>query len=101
LILIFLFDDKGEVEANEQRVKSMLDSLLAEALAVTVDNLSMTATILACAEEAMAELSPEAQQRLNLVHVALSMALQAMEHEELEQIMEQSDNYIPSWMSLI
>jgi tellurite resistance protein len=79
----------------------MLTSLLAEALAVTVDNLSMTATILACAAEAAADLSPEAQQRLNLVHVALSMALQALEHEELQEIMEQSDNYIPSWMSLI
>jgi hypothetical protein len=78
----------------------MLTSLLAETLAITVDNLGMTATLLACAEEASEELSPEARQRLSLVHVALSMALQAMEHEELQQIMEQSDSYIPSWLSL-
>ncbi len=78
----------------------MLTSLLAETLAITVDNLGMTATLLACAEEAAEELSPEARQRLSLVHVALSMALQAMEHEELQQIMEQSDSYIPSWLSL-
>ncbi|HEY9826854.1 MAG TPA: hypothetical protein V6D19_15550 [Stenomitos sp.] len=74
----------------------MFTSLLAEALAVTVDNLSMTATILACTEAAAAELSDEARQRLNLVHTSLAMALQAMEHEELQQLITQSDAYIPA-----
>ncbi len=79
----------------------MFTSLLAEALAVTADNLDMTASLLVCAQEASEELSPEAQQRLNLVQVALSMALQALEHDELRQIMEQSDSYVPSCLSSI
>ena len=79
----------------------MFTSLLAEALAVTADNLSMTATILACTEEAAQELSQEARQRLNLVQMGLSMALQAMDHEELQSIMEQSDAYVASWSSLV
>jgi D-ribose pyranose/furanose isomerase RbsD len=78
----------------------MFTSLLAEALAVTADNLNMTATILACAEEASQELSPEARQRLSIVQMGLSMALQAMEHDELLQLMQQSDAYVPSWSSL-
>ncbi|MGB8701488.1 MAG: hypothetical protein WCD18_18900 [Thermosynechococcaceae cyanobacterium] len=79
----------------------MLTSLLAEALAVTVDNLNMTAAILTCAEEAAEELSPEAKQRLHLVQVSLAMALQALEHEELQQVMELSESHIPAWVSLI
>jgi N-acetylmuramic acid 6-phosphate (MurNAc-6-P) etherase len=79
----------------------MFTTLLAEALAVAADNLNMTATILDCAQEAAVELSPEAQQRLNLVKVALAMALQAMNHDELRQVMEQSDNYVPEYLSLI
>jgi hypothetical protein len=79
----------------------MFTTLLAEALAVTADNLNMTATILDCAQEAAVELSPEAQQRLNLVKVALAMALQAMNHDELRQVMEQSDSYVPEYLSLI
>jgi UDP-N-acetyl-D-mannosaminuronic acid transferase (WecB/TagA/CpsF family) len=78
----------------------MLTSLLAEALAVAVDNINMTATILECSQAAAEELSPEAQQRLNLVQVSLAMALQAMNHAELRSIMEQSDAYIPEWSSL-
>lgn len=78
----------------------MLTSLLAEALAVAVDNINMTAIILECSQAAADELSPEAQQRLNLVQVSLAMALQAMEHAELRSIMEQSDAYIPEWLSL-
>jgi UDP-N-acetyl-D-mannosaminuronic acid transferase (WecB/TagA/CpsF family) len=74
----------------------MFTSLLAEALAVAFDNLNMTATILECSEAAAEELSPEAQQRLNLVKISLSMALQAMENEELRSIMEQSDAFIPA-----
>jgi hypothetical protein len=73
----------------------MLTSLLAEALAVAFDNLNMTATILECSQAASEELSLEAQQRLNLVNLGLSMALQAMDHEELRSIMEQSESYIP------
>jgi hypothetical protein len=78
----------------------MFTSLLAEALAVTADNLSMTATILTCTEAAAQELSQEARQRLSIVQMGLSMALQAMEHEELQSIMEQSDAYVASWSSL-
>jgi hypothetical protein len=98
LLSVGLRDDKEDNQLN--KVEIMLTSLLAEALAVTVDNLSMSATILMCAEEAGAELSPEARQRLSLVQVALSMALQAMEHEELVQLMEQSEDYLPAWSSL-
>jgi hypothetical protein len=79
----------------------MFTTLLAEALAVTADNLNMTATLLDCAQEAAVELSPEAQQRLNLIKVALAMALQAMNHDELRQVMEQSDSYVPEYLSLI
>jgi hypothetical protein len=64
----------------------MLESLLAEALAVTQDNLQMAQTILECAEEAAEDLSPEVRQRLNLVHVGLAMALQAFEDENLKAL---------------
>jgi hypothetical protein len=69
----------------------MLTTLLAEALAVTFDNLTMTATILDCAEEAAAELSPEARQRLSLVHTGLALAIQGMECDELQQLIKQSE----------
>ena len=69
----------------------MLTSLLAEALAVTFDNLTMTATILDCAEEAAEELSSEARQRLALVHTGLAMAIQGMECDELQQLIKQSE----------
>jgi hypothetical protein len=78
----------------------MLNSLLAEALAVASDNLNMTASLLECTRDAAVELSPEAQQRLNMVHMGLAMAMQAMNHDELCQIMEQSESYIPAWLSL-
>jgi hypothetical protein len=74
----------------------MFTSLLAEALAIAFDNLNMTTAILDCSQAAAAELSPEAQQRLNLVKISLSMALQALEHEELRSIMEQSDAFMPA-----
>lgn len=61
----------------------MLISLLAAALAVTADNLDTTTSFLVFAQEASEELSPEAQQRLNLVQFALSIALQALKHDEL------------------
>jgi hypothetical protein len=89
-----LLNDKG---VAQEKVSIMFTSLLAEALAVAFDNLNMTATILECSQAAAEELSPEAQQRLSLVHIGLSMALQAMEHEELKSIMEQSDAFMPAW----
>jgi hypothetical protein len=61
----------------------MLISLLAEALAVTADNLDMNASFLVFAQEASEEFSPETQQKLNLLQFALSMALQALKHDEL------------------
>jgi hypothetical protein len=94
LILCRLLNDKG---VAQEKVSIMFTSLLAEALAVAFDNLNMTATILECSQAAAEELSPEAQQRLSLVHIGLSMALQAMEHEELKSIMEQSDAFMPAW----
>lgn len=78
----------------------MLNCLLAEALAVAADNLSMTASVLECTRDAAVDLSPEAQQRLNMVHMGLAMAMQAMNHDELLQVMEQSDRYLPAWLSL-
>ena len=71
----------------------MLTSLLAEALAVTFDNLDMTANILECAEEAAEDLSTEARQRLGLVHTGLAMALQGMECDELQQLIKRSEAY--------
>jgi UDP-N-acetyl-D-mannosaminuronic acid transferase (WecB/TagA/CpsF family) len=93
----YLLNDKGVVQT---RRKIMFTSLLAEALAVTVDNLNMTAAILDYTQSAAEELSLEAQQRLNLVHMGLAMASQAMEHEELQAIIEQADAYVPEWSSL-
>ncbi|WP_299413868.1 hypothetical protein [Acaryochloris sp. IP29b_bin.148] len=69
----------------------MLTSLLAEALAVTFDNLNMTASILECAEQASEDLSPDARQRLGLVHAGLALAIQGMECEELQQLIQQSE----------
>jgi hypothetical protein len=94
----FSFDDEYTNEIKQGAI--MLNSLLAEALAVAADNLNMTATVLECTREAAVDLSPEAQQRLNLVHMGLAMAIQAMNHDELCQIMEQSDRFIPAWLSL-
>ncbi len=74
----------------------MFTSLLAEALAVSFDNLNMTTVMLECSQAAAEELSLEAQQRLSLVRVSLSMAIQALEHDELRSIMEQSDAFIPA-----
>lgn len=71
----------------------MLTSLLAEALAVTFDNLTMTASIFECAEEAAEDLSPEAKQKLGLVHAGLALALQGMECDELQQWIKQSEMY--------
>jgi hypothetical protein len=78
----------------------MLNCLLAEALAVAADNLNMTANILESTRDTAIDLSPEAQQRLNMVHMGLAMAMQAMNHDELCLIMEQSESYIPAWLSL-
>jgi len=51
----------------------MLISLLAEALAVTANNLDTTASFLVFAQEASEELSPDTQQKLNLLQFALSI----------------------------
>ncbi len=69
----------------------MLENLLAEALAVTSDNLEMTAMLLECAEASTDELTPEARQRLNLVHMGLAMAMQALDCEELQHLIAQSE----------
>jgi hypothetical protein len=63
----------------------MLSSLLSESLAVTLDNLDMASSVLACVEEAAADLSPELRQRLALIHVGLAMAMQALEDKELHR----------------
>lgn len=69
----------------------MLESLLSEALAVTLDNLQLTRNILECAEEAAEDMSPEVRQRLNLVHMGLAMSLQAFEDEHLQQLIGASE----------
>jgi hypothetical protein len=61
----------------------MFISLLAETLVVTADNLDMTVSVPVFAQEVSEELSPETQQRLNLVQFTLSMALQALKYDEL------------------
>ena len=66
-----------------------MTSLFAEALVVTLDNLKMTASIFVCAEQAAKDLSPEARQRLGLVHAGMAMAIQALEYNELQQLIEQ------------
>lgn len=74
-----------------QGIKPMLSSLLSESLEVTFDNLNMASTILACAEEAAEDLDPEIQKRLSLVHMGLAMALQALESEDLHQLIAAVD----------
>lgn len=69
----------------------MLSSLLSESLEVTFDNLNIASTILACAEEAAAELDPEIRQRLALVHMGLAMAMQALESEDLHRLIAAID----------
>lgn len=71
----------------------MLTSYLAEALAVTFDNLTMTASIFECAEEAAEDLAPETRQRLGLIHAGLAMAIQGMEHNELQYLIQRSETY--------
>ncbi|NJN39468.1 MAG: hypothetical protein HC790_13515, partial [Acaryochloridaceae cyanobacterium CSU_3_4] len=61
----------------------MLNCLLAEALSEAAGNLNMTASILESTRDTAVDLSPEAQQRLNMVHMGLAIALQAMNHDEL------------------
>jgi hypothetical protein len=63
----------------------MLSSLLSESLAVTLDNLDMASSVLACVEEAAEDLSPELRQRLALIHVGLAMAMQALEDQDLHR----------------
>ena len=73
-----------------------MTNLLAETLAITLDNLTMTAGIFGGAEGATEELSLEARQRLGLVHAGLAMAIQGLEHDELQQLIKQSKMYSDS-----
>lgn len=68
----------------------MLESLLSETLAVTADNLQMTMEMVQCAQEAAVELPEEAQQKLNLVHIGIALAVEALEDKTLSQLMQQS-----------
>jgi hypothetical protein len=63
----------------------MLSSLLSESLAVTLDNLDMASSVLACVEEAAENLEPEIRQRLALVHIGLAMAMQGLQDQELHR----------------
>jgi hypothetical protein len=81
----------------QERESIVFTSLLANALAVAFDSLNLTAAILECSQSAAEELSPKAQQHLNLLQIAISVALQAMGHDGLRSIMEQSDAYMPTW----
>jgi hypothetical protein len=101
-VLIFRvsLDANGTDGVEPRQGGFMLNHLLAEALAETADNLSRTASILEFTRDAAVDLSPEAQQRLNMVHMGLAMAMQAMNHDELIEVMEQSERYIPVWLSL-
>ncbi len=71
----------------------MLTSLLAEALAASYDNLTLTTTIFKCVEEAAEDLSPEAKQRLGLIHTGLALAIQGLECDEIQQLIRQSEVY--------
>lgn len=71
----------------------MLESLLAETLAVTADNLQMTMEILKCAEEAAEDLDPESRQKLNLVHIGLALALEALEDEKLKALVNSASSF--------
>jgi hypothetical protein len=69
----------------------MLSTLISESLEVVFDNLDMASAILDCAEEAAADLNPEIHQRLALVHVGLAMAMQALESEDLRELIARID----------
>ncbi len=71
----------------------MLESLLSETLAVTADNLQMTVEMLKCAQEVAVELPEEAKQKLNLVHIGVALAIEALEDETLSQLVKQSMMY--------
>ena len=66
---------------------------MAEALAVTLDNLMMTASIFKCTEEAAEDLNLEARQKLALVHAGLALAIQGLECDELQQLIKRSELY--------
>ncbi|MCM1982462.1 hypothetical protein [Lyngbya confervoides] len=71
----------------------MLESLLSETLAVTVDHLKMTAEMIQCAEEAAVDLPEASKQKLNLLHVGVALALQALEDETLAALIQKSLTY--------
>jgi hypothetical protein len=68
---------------NTSTPSNLKGRMLISLLAVTADNLDMNASFLVFAQEASEEFSPETQQKLNLLQFALSMALQALKHDEL------------------
>jgi hypothetical protein len=70
---------------------TVLSTLISESLEVVFDNLDMASAILDCAEEAAADLNPEIHQRLALVHVGLAMAMQALESEDLHELIARID----------
>jgi hypothetical protein len=53
--------------------------------------ISESSAILDCAEEAAADFNPEIHQRLALVHVGLAMAMQALESEDLHELIARID----------
>jgi len=71
----------------------MLTEILAEALAVTSDNLSLAKIMFDCTEDVTDELTAEARQRLGLVQTGLSMALEGLECDELQHLIQQSEMY--------
>ena len=71
----------------------MLESLLSETLAVSADNLQMTMDMLKCAREAAVDLPEEAKQKLNLVHIGVALAIEALEDETLNGLVQQSMMY--------
>lgn len=71
----------------------MLTEILAEALAVTSDNLILAKLMFDCTSEATDELSSEARQRLGLVQTGLALAFEGLECDELQHLIQQSDIY--------
>lgn len=71
----------------------MLTEILAEALAVTSDNLILSKIMFDCAGEATDELSSEARQRLGLVQTGLALAFEGLECDELQHLIQQAAIY--------
>ncbi|KAI9132006.1 hypothetical protein ON05_000335 [Acaryochloris sp. CCMEE 5410] len=78
---------------KSSQTQMMLTEILAEALAVTSDNLLLAKLMFDCASEATDELSLEARQRLGLVQAGLSLAFEGLECDELQELIQQADIY--------